>query len=84
MPDGDRFYMPTLKVEWDAGPVKFISNTSYYDRKERVNGYSGTLYNLRISSIFAQPANLWVIPRDPERKCLCPQQSNCGSLVPLC
>ena len=44
--DSDRFILPTLKVEYDAGPVKFISNTSYYDRRERVNGYSGTIYNL--------------------------------------
>ena len=46
MQDADRFYLPSLKIEWDAGPVKFISNTAYYDRLERVNGYSGTLYNL--------------------------------------
>ncbi|MEO7026721.1 MAG: TonB-dependent receptor, partial [Caulobacteraceae bacterium] len=46
MADSDRFYLPTLKLEWDAGKVKVISNTAYYDRLERVNGYSGTLYNL--------------------------------------
>ncbi len=44
--DSDRFILPTLKVEYDTGPVKFISNTSYYDRRERVNGYSGTIYDL--------------------------------------
>ena len=49
--DKDHFVLPALKIEWDAGPVKVISNTSYYDRKEVVNGYSGTLYNL---SLFQQ------------------------------
>ena len=50
-PDKDHFVLPALKIEWDAGPVKFVSNTSYYDRKETVGGYSGTLYNL---SLFQQ------------------------------
>jgi len=55
MADPDRFYMPTLKVEWNLGPVTFISNTAYYDRLERVNGYSGTLYNLSYFQHFLQP-----------------------------
>ena len=46
MQDSDHFILPSLKIEWDTGPVRFISNTSYYDRLEHVNGYSGTLYNL--------------------------------------
>ncbi len=46
MRDTDRFLLPALKIEYDAGPVRFISNTAYYDRLEHVNGYSGTLYNL--------------------------------------
>ncbi len=46
MADRDRFYLPSLKIDWDLGPVKLISNTSYYNRREIVNGYSGTLYNL--------------------------------------
>ncbi len=46
MADKDRFYLPTLKLEYDFGPVTFISNTGYLRRDEHVNGYSGTLYNL--------------------------------------
>jgi iron complex outermembrane receptor protein len=46
MRDVDRFTLPALRIEWDAGPLRFISNTAYYDRLEHVNGYSGTLYNL--------------------------------------
>jgi iron complex outermembrane recepter protein len=41
----DTFYIPALKIEGDLGPVNFISNTSYYHRKEET-GYDGTLYNL--------------------------------------
>jgi iron complex outermembrane receptor protein len=52
--DPDRFILPTLKVEYDAGPVKLISNTSYYDRLERVNGYSGTIYNLSFFQHYTQ------------------------------
>jgi iron complex outermembrane recepter protein len=46
MADKDRFVLPSLKIEYDTSAVQFISTTSYYDRHELVNGYSGTLYNL--------------------------------------
>jgi outer membrane receptor protein involved in Fe transport len=46
MPDADAFYLPALRVEYDAVGLKFISNTAYYNRVERVGGYSGTIYNL--------------------------------------
>ena len=41
----DTFYIPALKVEGDLGAVTFVSNSSYYHRKEET-GYDGTLYNL--------------------------------------
>ncbi len=69
MADPDRYYQPTLKVEWNAGPVTFISNTSYYDRRERVNGYSGTLYNLSYFQHFLEqdPAlSVYGYPSDPQ------------------
>ena len=53
--DPDRFYAPSLKVEWSTGSVKIISNTSYYDRLERVNGYSATLYNLSYFQHYIDP-----------------------------
>jgi outer membrane receptor protein involved in Fe transport len=69
MADPDRFYQPTLKMEWDAGPVKVISNTSYYDRREQVNGYSGTLYNLSYFQHFLDTnpgLSVYGYPSDPQ------------------
>jgi iron complex outermembrane receptor protein len=65
MADPDRFYLPALKIEWDAGPVKFISNTAYYDRLERVNGYSGTLYNLSYFQHYTTGSAYGAGPSDP-------------------
>lgn len=41
----DTYYIPALKIQGDLGPVTFISNSSYFHRKEET-GYDGTLYNL--------------------------------------
>ncbi|MEI9929067.1 MAG: TonB-dependent receptor [Rhizomicrobium sp.] len=46
MADRDRFALSSLKMDYDLGAVEIISNTSYFDRREIVNNYSGTLYNL--------------------------------------
>jgi iron complex outermembrane recepter protein len=44
-PDPDQYLLPSLKISADIGPMQFISNTSYYRRRD-VSGYDGTLYNL--------------------------------------
>jgi outer membrane receptor protein involved in Fe transport len=83
MADPDIFYQPTLKVEWDAGPVKVISNSSYYDRKEEVNGYSGTLYNLSYFQHYlsGNPAlSIYGYPSDPQGV---PCSATCSSFYPL-
>ena len=81
--DYDHFYLPTLKVDWDAGPVKIISDTSYYNRGEKVGGYSGTLYNLSYFQHFltSDPnLSIYGYPSDPQgRACT----NNCASLYPL-
>ena len=46
MGDKDRFTLPALKIDWTPGDVEIISNTSYFDRHQTVQDYSGTLYNL--------------------------------------
>ena len=44
-PVPDRFYLLALKLDADLGPVRLISNSSYYNRSE-LTGYEGTLYDL--------------------------------------
>jgi iron complex outermembrane receptor protein len=41
----DNFYLPSLNVQADIGPVTLISTTAYFHRDE-ISGYDGTLYNL--------------------------------------
>jgi len=82
-PDPDRFYLPTLKVEWDAGKVKVISNTSYYNRLERVGGYSGTIYNLSYFQHYLTTdpnLSIYGYPSDPQGT---PCTNNCSTLYPL-
>ena len=43
--DPDKYMLPSLKVTADFGSMEFISNSSYYYRRD-VSGYDGTLYNL--------------------------------------
>jgi iron complex outermembrane receptor protein len=82
--DYDHFLLPSLKIEWDAGPVKVISDTSYYNRGEKVGGYSGTLYNLSYFQHFltGNPdlQTVYGYPSDPQGR---PCANNCASLYPL-
>jgi outer membrane receptor protein involved in Fe transport len=40
-PSSDRFTLPSLVVNWDLGPVRLVSNTSYFDRNQRaLNDYT--------------------------------------------
>jgi len=46
MRDDDRFDLASVKIQYDLDDIQLISNTSYFSRSERLQGYSGTLYNL--------------------------------------
>ncbi|HEY3851582.1 MAG TPA: TonB-dependent receptor [Steroidobacteraceae bacterium] len=64
-PEPDKFYLPSLNVQADMGPVNLISTTSYFYRNE-ISGYDGTLYNLGYyqSNIadYGTPAGLAAFP----------------------
>jgi outer membrane receptor protein involved in Fe transport len=46
MGDKDRFALPSLKIDWTPGDIEIVSNTSYFNRNQTLQDYSGTLYNL--------------------------------------
>ncbi|HEY1560509.1 MAG TPA: TonB-dependent receptor [Caulobacteraceae bacterium] len=78
MPDRDKFLLPSLKIEWYGPGVNFISNTGYYARKERVGGYSGTLYDLSYFEDFLN-GSIWGYPSDPQGNAC----GACANLNPL-
>lgn len=50
-PSHDHFYLPTLKAEWELGPVRLVSNTSYFNRKQRAeNDYTSFEHSLYYGS----------------------------------
>jgi outer membrane receptor protein involved in Fe transport len=61
MANQDHFTLSALKIDWspaDSG-VEFISDTSYFQRHQVVQDYSGTLYNL---SYFQQYVDAGIYP----------------------
>ncbi|WP_157218242.1 TonB-dependent receptor [Flavisphingomonas formosensis] len=57
-PSSDRFYLPSLKVNYDLGRVQLISNTSYFSRKQhQILDYANYLSTLRSGSPFGTYAN---------------------------
>ncbi|MGH7022865.1 MAG: TonB-dependent receptor [Caulobacteraceae bacterium] len=79
-PDRDHFLLPSLKIQWQGPGVSFISDTSYYARKEFVGGYSGTLYNLSYFQHFLY-GDIYGYPSDPNGN-ECPDDV-CGQPYPL-
>jgi len=67
----DRFVLPALKIDWSLGDLlggaELISNTSYFDRKQVVQDYSATLYNL---TYFQQSVQYGVVPVDYVTPCI--------------
>ncbi len=40
-PNTDKFFLPAVRIEWNLGPVKMLSNTAYYRRRENaITSYS--------------------------------------------
>jgi iron complex outermembrane recepter protein len=40
-PSWDTFYLPAVHIDWDLGPVRFVSNTSYFHRNNQaINDYT--------------------------------------------
>lgn len=68
MGNNDHFTLPALKVDWaPAGSgIEVISDTSYFQRHQVVQDYSGTLYNL---SYFQQSESTGVLPIDYSTPC---------------
>ncbi|WP_260928276.1 TonB-dependent receptor [Novosphingobium sp. 9] len=58
-PSTDTFYLPSMKVEWKVAPnIDFISNTSYFARKqEQTLNYATYFSTLRSGSAFGTYAN---------------------------
>ncbi|HUN27257.1 MAG TPA: TonB-dependent receptor [Steroidobacteraceae bacterium] len=56
MPVPDQYYLPALKIEWDLGSSRLISDSSYYHRREQT-AYQGTVYNLSLYQGLGWPSN---------------------------
>lgn len=60
-PSDDEFILPSLKIEYDAGPVSIISNTSYFDRNQSaVNDYTTFEHSLYYGSYLSDPDDFTV------------------------
>ena len=45
-PDDDHFTLASLKASFESGPVRVVSNTAYFNRKDVNSAYDGSLYLL--------------------------------------
>lgn len=83
MGDPDRFALAGLKIDWSAGPVKLISDTSYFSRKERVQGYSASLYDLSYFQHFLAPTAALFGPAGGPTDPAGNPCGGCGAFYPL-
>ncbi|HXZ59489.1 MAG TPA: TonB-dependent receptor [Steroidobacteraceae bacterium] len=56
IPDPDQYVLTAVKMQWDLAKSQIISNTSYYDRKEKT-GYQGTVYDMAFYQSLGWPSN---------------------------
>ncbi len=65
-PSNDRFYLPSLKIEWGGANVHFISNTSYFTRNNHgVNDYT-TADNTNIGCGIAPTCSFYPLPGETQ------------------
>jgi iron complex outermembrane recepter protein len=76
MGDKDHFTLGALKGDYDFGGAELITNTSIFDRDERVQDYSATLYDLSYFQQILDPSQPGG-SRDPFGR-------SCPVILPLC
>jgi iron complex outermembrane recepter protein len=53
-PVPDEYYLPSLKIDWDLGKTRLVSNTSYYHRNE-LTAYQGSVYDFAYFQALSWP-----------------------------
>lgn len=57
-PGTDRFALPSLKIQWDLGPVRLFANSSYLDRSRSSIGDYTFILNEALTGNYSLPGNV--------------------------